>query len=133
MTVRFPYCFVLMCYRLILCVGSSRHSGTCHLDRAYDDILASSNLEALEAQLANLDALANLERSNVDVEVLRNLLVRSSNFDLTDREVHAATVAYTLCKTCELNRNTDSDRLLVVNLEEVYVKNRQLPGGTESP
>ena len=78
MTVRFPYCFVLMCYRLILCVGSSRHSGTCHLDRAYDDILASSNLEALEAQLANLDALANLERSNVDVEVLRNLLVRSS-------------------------------------------------------
>ena len=113
----------LSCSLSIVGRSGSRHCGTSHLDRAYDDILASSKLQTLEAELANLDALANLQGSNIDVEVLRNLLVRSSNVDLTDREVHATTITYTLCKTCELNWDTDCDRLLIVNLEEVYVKN----------
>ena len=54
--------------------------------------------------------------------MLRNNLVRSCNVDLTDREVHTTTITYTLCKTCQLNWNTDSDRLLVVNLVEVNVQ-----------
>ena len=54
--------------------------------------------------------------------MLRDLLIRSCNVNLADREVHASTVAYTLCQPNELDRNTDSERLLVVNLIEVYVK-----------
>ena len=54
--------------------------------------------------------------------MLRNILVFCCNVDLSDRKVHTSTVTYTLCKTVELNRNTDSDRLLVVNLIEVNVE-----------
>ena len=102
--------------------SSSLLCGTCHLDRANDNLLRSSNLKTLEAEFANLDALANLQSSNVYIEMLRDLLIRSCNVNLADREVHASTVAYTLCQTNELDRNTDSERLLVVNLIEVYVK-----------
>lgn len=82
-------------------------------------LLRSSELKTLEAQLTNLDALAQAKAGNVDVEVLRNVLVRSCNVDLTDGEVHAATITDTLCQTVELNRNANGDRLLVVDLEEV--------------
>ncbi len=54
--------------------------------------------------------------------MLRNRLIWSCDIDLADREVHAATVANTLCQTVELDRNADSDRLLVVDLVEVDVQ-----------
>ena len=54
--------------------------------------------------------------------MLRNLLIRSLNVNLTDREVHTTTITNTLCQTNELNRNADSDRLLVIYLIEIYVK-----------
>ena len=73
-------------------------------------------------QVANLDALADSHGSNVDVEMLRNSLVFRCNVDLADREVHTATIAHTLCQTIELDRDAHSDRLLVVNLVEVNVK-----------
>ena len=59
---------------------------------------------------------------NIDVEVLGDVLVRSCNVDLTDGEVHATTISYTLCQSIELNGNADSDWLLIVNGKEVYMK-----------
>jgi len=108
----------------------SRDSITCHLHRAYDNVLAGSELETLEGELSDLDALAELQTCHVDVEVLRDLLIRSSDVNLTDREVHATTIANTLCQTVELNGDADSDRLLIVDLVEVDVQ-RSVGDGVE--
>ena len=97
---------------------------TCRLDGAYDHLFRRDQLEPFEAQFAHLDALAQLETRHVDVEVLRNLLVRRLDVDLADRHVHASAVAYTLCQAGELHGNTDGDGLLVVDLVEVNVEQR---------
>ena len=52
-------------------------------------------------EIAYLDALSDLQRCNVDVEVLRYYCVRSCYVNLTDREVHTTTITYTLCQTYE--------------------------------
>ena len=54
--------------------------------------------------------------------MLRNLLIRSGNIYLADREVQTATVTNTLGQTVELNGNTDGDGLLIVHLIEVNVQ-----------
>ena len=70
----------------------------------------------------NLDWLTNLKSCNVNVELLRNLTVRSSNLELTDREAHTTTGTYTSCVTNEVYRDTNSDWLLRSYLEEINVK-----------
>jgi hypothetical protein len=119
------------CCSVCVSVGSGRsHGVTCHLHRAYDNVLACSELETLEGELADLDALAQAQTGDIDVEVLRDLLIRSCDVDLADREVHAATVANTLCQTVELDGDADGDRLLIVDLVEVDVQ-RSVGDGVE--
>ena len=89
-----------------------------------DDLCRCSELKTVELQATNLDRLADFEICDIDVELLRNLLIRCCNLNLADRERHTATEAYTCGQTNEVDRNADSDRLLWCNLEEVNVQRR---------
>ena len=54
--------------------------------------------------------------------MLWDLLVRSCYVNLADGKVHATTIANTLSQACQLNRNADIDRFLIVYLVEVNVQ-----------
>lgn len=73
-------------------------------------------------EVTNLDALAELQSSNVDVQLLRNCRVESLHIQLTNHRDQATTGAYTFSQTLRSDGHTHNDGLLSVNFEEVNVE-----------
>jgi len=104
----------------------SRSSGsggsTCHLNGANDNVFRRYYFQTFERYFASLDALTNSQGSNIDIQLLGNLFVRSLYHKLADRKAKTSTIANTLSQAHEVNRNTDSDALFFVDFVEVSMQ-----------
>lgn len=111
-------------------VGSSKctHSGTGHLDSAYDNLLGSNEFETFKAEVAHLDALAEAEAGHVDVQLFGDEVVGSLHVDLANHSHELTTGAYTFSKALGCDGHTDNDGTVGYYLIEVNVEHVVLHG-----
>ena len=108
--------------RVLSLLCSCTTSSTCQLNGANHNFLRVNQLKTLVVQLANLDSLTKTKRSNVNNQLLGNLIVCSTNFQLTHLQLELTTGTYTFCQTFEGNGHFHNDGLLCCNLIEIDVK-----------
>ena len=108
--------------RVLSLLCSCTTSGTSQLNGANHNFLRVNQLKTFVVQLANLDSLTKTKGSNVNNQLLGNLIVCSTNFQLTHLQLELTTGTYTFCQTFEGNGYFHNDGLLICNLIEVDVE-----------
>ena len=97
-------------------------SATGTLHTAYQRVRTCQELQTLEFQVTYLIGFTDSERSNVDNELLWNLLNRSLHFQVAHACEQHTTGSYTFCMTLKSYRDIHVDFLFRINLIEVNVK-----------
>lgn len=108
--------------RVLSLLSSCTTSGTSQLNGANHNLLRVNQLKAFVVQLAHLDSLAKAERSNVNNQLLGNLVVSGANLQLASLQLQLTTGTHTFCQTFEGNGHFHNDGLLCCNLIEIDVE-----------
>jgi len=95
---------------------------TGRLDAADNGVLRGDNRNLVELEVGSDDPFTDLERSDVDVELVGKVLHEGANAEVAYELLEFTTGLYTCCVTSNIEGNLDSDRLVLGNLEEIYVE-----------
>ena len=98
-------------------------SGTSQLHGANHSFLSVEELQVLEVQFANLDGLTETQVRNVNNQSLRDEVIESFHFKLTDLQSQLTTGFYTFSQTFQLYGYLHNDGLSLVDFVEVNVQN----------
>lgn len=108
--------------------SSGTTCGTGELYGADDSVLGVDKLETLEVEVADCHRFAETEVVDIDDETLGNIGIDSLYLELLHREAQLTAGLDTLGVALELDGNLDGDGLLVIDLEEVEMKDGILDG-----
>ncbi len=110
-----------MFIRLLCSSGTTRRTSyancaNCLRCRRYE-------LQALELKVTNEDGLTNLERSNINNELVWQVLQHTLNYELTSRQSQLTADLNTLGVTGQTYRDCNRYRLILLNTIEINVEN----------
>lgn len=92
------------------------------LDTADDGILVRDYGNVVNLDVTCLELLLNVEACDIYGDVVRKVVQESAYANAAPVLEELTTLLYTYSVSCDYERNLDSDRLGLVNCEEVYVE-----------